>query len=228
MVFGKTPFDSRSYAPLLKEIANSKMFTTELVTCNSYTASKMASSFLKQVIRVDPKERLSWKQMLEHPMFKEDRELPGVLVADVNIEESHIEEEFSMPSLEDSSGSLVIKDSGKVTMPVGPPVGLTRVETKNFDIVQKLQNPDEKDFHWARELYLECQKAELIFKEVVTPIIQNELLDLSERKVVEMIYLLLSRCLFTMSIIRERLHKEGDNFQVKNLSSIVKELYQEI
>ena len=54
------------------------------------------------------------------------------------------------------------------------------------------------------------------------------MLDLGERAVVEMMYLLLSRCLVTMSDINERLHTEKNNFQVRNVSKIVSGLYKEV
>jgi hypothetical protein len=61
MIFGKPPYDSKSAYRMYNEIKSKKILDTEEFTYNNYTASKEVTSFLKQVLVIDPKERLDWK-----------------------------------------------------------------------------------------------------------------------------------------------------------------------
>jgi serine/threonine protein kinase len=61
MVFGKPPYDSKKAERMYNEIKSKKILDTEEFTYNNYTASKEVTSFLKQVLVVDPKDRLDWK-----------------------------------------------------------------------------------------------------------------------------------------------------------------------
>lgn len=48
---------------------NKKILETERFSFNGYTASKAVTAFLRDVLKVDPKERLDWKALLNHPLF---------------------------------------------------------------------------------------------------------------------------------------------------------------
>lgn len=61
MVYGKEPYDSKSANKMYHEINNKKILNTERFTYNDYTASKEVTSFLKQVLVVESKDRLNWK-----------------------------------------------------------------------------------------------------------------------------------------------------------------------
>lgn len=61
MVYGKEPYDSKSANRMYQEITNKVILNTERFTYNGYTASKEVTSFLKQVLVVESKDRLNWK-----------------------------------------------------------------------------------------------------------------------------------------------------------------------
>lgn len=69
MVFGKVPYTSTTAQAMYQEIKNKKILNSERFTYNDYTASKELTSFLKELLVVETKNRLGWKEIIKHPMF---------------------------------------------------------------------------------------------------------------------------------------------------------------
>lgn len=69
MIFGALPYDSKTAAKICEEIRTKKILNTDRFTYNGYTASKAVTTFLRDVMKVDPRDRLDWKALLKHPIF---------------------------------------------------------------------------------------------------------------------------------------------------------------
>lgn len=69
MVFGEVPYDSKTANRICEQIRTKKILNTERFTFNEYTASKEVTAFLREVLVVDPKERLDWTELQKHPLF---------------------------------------------------------------------------------------------------------------------------------------------------------------
>lgn len=66
------------------------------------------------------------------------------------------------------------------------------------------------------EYYLDCKKTQLIIYRLITPIEQSGVFDMNKRKVVELMYLLSTRCFCNLSFLREDI-KEVKSYQIVKL-----------
>ena len=92
---------------------------------------------------------------------------------------------------------------------------------------KEISNEDAKVRNWVEEQHLECLKTEFIFKVIFLPIEEKKCLDLSERRNMEFMYLLISRCFFNMSFINEEV-KHANHELVQSLKENVAVLYKAI
>lgn len=92
---------------------------------------------------------------------------------------------------------------------------------------KEISNEDAKVRNWVEEQHLECLKTEFIFKAIFLPIEEKKCLDLSERRNMEFMYLLISRCFFNMSFINEEV-KHANHELVQSLKENVAVLYKAI
>ena len=92
---------------------------------------------------------------------------------------------------------------------------------------KEISNEDTKVKNWVEDQHLECLKTEFIFKTIFLPIEEKKCLDLSSRRNVEFMYLLISRCFFNMSFINEEV-KHADHELVQSLKENVAVLYKMI
>lgn len=77
-----------------------------------------------------------------------------------------------------------------------------------------MDKEEDKILQWVRENYHECLKTEFILKEIVIPIEKRHLLNFNDRKNVELMYLITSRCFLNMSFIQFEIKKtEHDHIQ---------------
>lgn len=56
---------------MYEEIKSKKILNTEQFFFNNYKASKEVTSFLKDILIVESKQRMGWKELLNHPIFRE-------------------------------------------------------------------------------------------------------------------------------------------------------------
>jgi hypothetical protein len=66
---------------------------------------------------------------------------------------------------------------------------------------------EDELYKWVKNNHLECLKTELIYIEIVEKIEKNQMLDLDNRDVIELIYLLLTRCYSNISCIKSKMIK---------------------
>jgi serine/threonine protein kinase len=71
MIFGKVPYTSVSAAQMYQEIKSKKILNSETFTYNGYTASKEVTTFLREVMVIENDNRLGWKSLVKHPLFKD-------------------------------------------------------------------------------------------------------------------------------------------------------------
>jgi hypothetical protein len=73
---------------------------------------------------------------------------------------------------------------------------------------------------------IECLKNELIYQEVIAKLEGKQMLDMTERVSIELIYLLSSRCFLNLSPIKLHMEKtKGKHLFVEQIYSIVNKLY---
>lgn len=70
MIYGKVPYTSTSANMMYNEIKAKKNLFSEKYEYNGYTASKEATNFLKDILVVETSNRLGWKALTSHPIFK--------------------------------------------------------------------------------------------------------------------------------------------------------------
>jgi len=70
MIFGKVPYTSTNAILMWNEIQTKKILNTEQFEFNDYKASKEVTKFLREVICIDKKKRLGWKDLINHEIFQ--------------------------------------------------------------------------------------------------------------------------------------------------------------
>lgn len=81
-------------------------------------------------------------------------------------------------------------------------VKIEKLSQKDKEKKQKEVDKTEMNMmQWAIANHLECLKTELILRDIILPIEERKMLDLNNRKSVELMYLLSSRCFINMSFV---------------------------
>jgi hypothetical protein len=70
MVFGKVPYTSTNAILMWNEIQTKKILHTEQFEFNGHKASKEVTKFLREVLCIDKKKRLGWKDLINHEIFQ--------------------------------------------------------------------------------------------------------------------------------------------------------------
>ena len=79
-----------------------------------------------------------------------------------------------------------------------------------------------------KEAHLECLKTELLYNQIIRPIQEHKVFEMSERQTVELMYLLSVRGFNNMSPISDRIEKGKQERLVDNLYSQSKTLYEKV
>ena len=75
---------------------------------------------------------------------------------------------------------------------------------------------EKKIIQQAREYYVECLKTEFILKDIIIPIEEKKVFSLKDRKTIELLYLLSSRCYCNMSTVQFQIDHQKHEV-IKNL-----------
>lgn len=109
MVYGKVPFNSRDRTDMIKEIDSNDILSSDKFVYNGVKASREIQNFLRQILVIDQRKRIGWKELLKHPIFvdKEYNKLPRSQIPDIGLPNmSDIDMEID-PTSEDSPSKFI-------------------------------------------------------------------------------------------------------------------------
>ena len=72
-----------------------------------------------------------------------------------------------------------------------------------------VKEEETRVFEKFKELYLGVMVGKYIFDEIIIPIEENNLLDMTEKKNIELMYLLSMRCFINMSNIKDEMEEKN-------------------
>ena len=172
----------------------------EFKTKGKGTPSELSLDFLSRCL-VPQEERMDWKELRDHPIFKEkSNELPNNY-------------EISVMSISELDISELI-ESESITITTNVETSAAYFEEKKVSTeILKMDNmvgtsskePDDMEEKIYKELVganLNCLKANYIYINYIIPLEKWSALDMSNRNTIELMYLLSCRCFLYVSRIR--------------------------